>query len=60
MIQSKPENIKQIRARLRKMSDLELRQYGQAAESLADHFGTPNPACQLDEARAEWRRRHPK
>jgi hypothetical protein len=65
MIQFEPENIKQIRERLRKMSDLELRQYGRAAKDLANpkkNFGPPNPAfqLQLDEARAEWRRRHPK
>jgi len=36
MIQSEPENIEQIRERLRKMSDLELRKYGRAARDLAD------------------------
>ena len=36
MIQTEPENIEQIRARIRKMSDLELREYGSAARSLAD------------------------
>jgi hypothetical protein len=65
MIQSQPETTEQIRERLRKMSDLELRRYGQAARDLSDpkkNFGPPNPAfkIQLDEARAEWRRRHPK
>jgi len=64
MIQSQPETIEQIRARLGKMSDLELRKYGCAARDLSDpkkNFGPPNPAfkIQLDEARAEWRRRHP-
>jgi hypothetical protein len=64
MIQTDPESIEQIRARLRKMSDLELRKYGRAARDLSDpkkNFGPPNPAfqVQLDEARAEWRRRHP-
>ncbi len=63
-IQVMPENVEQIRERLRKMSDLELRQYGRAARNMADprkNFGAPNPAfqIQLDEARAEWRRRHP-
>jgi hypothetical protein len=47
------------------MSDLELRKFGQAAKLMADpskNFGTPNPAfkIQLDEARTEWRRRHPR
>ncbi len=65
MIQAGPEDIEQIRARIRKMSDLELRQYGRAAIDLANpkkNFGPPNPSfqIQLDEARAEWRRRHPK
>ena len=65
MIQSIPEDIEQIRARIRKMSDTELRKHGRAASDLSDpkkNFGPPNPAfkIQLDEARAEWRRRHPK
>lgn len=36
MIQTEPENIEKIRARLRKMTDLELRQYGRAARDLSD------------------------
>jgi hypothetical protein len=64
MIQSKPESIEQIRERIRKMSDAELRKYGRAAQDSSDpkkNFGPRNPAfqVQLDEARAEWRRRHP-
>jgi hypothetical protein len=64
-IQSTPESVEQIRERLRKMSDLELRKFGQAARVMADptrNFGKPNPAfaVQLQEARAKWRRRHPK
>ncbi len=63
-IQANPESVEQIRERLRKMSDLELRQYGRSARVMSDpmkHFGEPNPAfaIQLQEARAEWRRRHP-
>ncbi len=63
-IQAMSENVEQIRARIRKMSDLELRQYGRAARNMADprkNFGSPNPSFQihLDEARVEWRRRHP-
>ena len=62
MIQTEPEDVERIRERLRKMSDLELRQYGRAARDLSNpkkNFGPPNPAfpIQLDEARAEWRRR---
>jgi hypothetical protein len=46
------------------MSDSELRKSGRSASVMADpkkNFGTPNPAfkIQLDEARAERRRRHP-
>ena len=64
-IQATPETVEQIRERLRKMSDLELRQYGRSAKRVMSdptkHFGEPNPAfaIQLQEARAEWRRRHP-
>jgi len=41
-----------------------LRKFGRAAAHMADpkkNHGKPNPAfkIQLDEARAEWRRRHP-
>ena len=55
MIQTEPEDIKRIRERLRKMSDLELRQYGRAARDLSNpkkNFGPPNPSfqIQLDEA----------
>ena len=65
MIQSTPEDIEQIRERIRKMSDAELRKYGRAARDLSDskkNYGKPNPSfkIQLDEARAEWRRRHPR
>jgi len=61
----RPEDLEQIRERLRTMSDLELRKFGRAASNMADpreNFESPNPAfqVQLDEARVEWRRRHPK
>lgn len=63
-IQTDAEDLDRIRERLRQMSDLELRKYGRAARDMADpkkNFGPPNPSfqIQLDEARAEWRRRHP-
>ena len=63
-IQTNSEDTEQIRERLRKMSDLELRKYGRASRDMADpknNFGPPNPSfqIQLNEARAEWRRRHP-
>jgi hypothetical protein len=65
MIQSFPEDIEQLRERLRKMSDRELQKFGRAASVMANpkkNVGTPNPAfaVQLDEARAEWKRRHHK
>jgi hypothetical protein len=64
MIQSDPEDLEAIRARIQKMSDAELREYGRAAAHMADprkNHGKPNPAfkIQLEEARAEWSRRHP-
>jgi hypothetical protein len=54
----------EIRAKLEKMTDAELIEHGK----LIKEFAKPNPgrgvneewALQLDEARAEWRRRHPK
>ena len=61
---SRPESIEQIRESIRKMSDAELRKFGRAAQDSSDpkkDFGPRNPAfhVQLEEARAEWRRRHP-
>jgi hypothetical protein len=41
MIQSIPEDIEQIRERIRKMSDAELRKYGRAARDLS--------ACRVSE-----------
>jgi hypothetical protein len=35
MIQTEPEDIEQIRDRIRKMSDAELRKYGRAARDLS-------------------------
>ena len=59
-IQSSDE-LEQLRLRLRKMSDAQLVSFGKAARSLCR-----DPKCpdvfrrQLQDARAEWRRRHPK
>jgi hypothetical protein len=50
MIQSKPESIEQIRERIRKMSDAELRKYGRAAQDSSDpkkNLGPRNPAFQV-------------
>ena len=60
---SKPESIEQIRERIRKMSDAELRKFGRDAQDSSDpkkNVGPPNPAfqVQLDEARAECSGRH--
>jgi hypothetical protein len=54
------------RARLRKMSDEELIRHGKAGRYLCSpmaNFGKPPRKVymiQLEEAKAEWRRRHPK
>jgi hypothetical protein len=54
-----------LRTRLRKMSDEELRKFGKAARYMvsprANMGKPPLPAfmLQLEEARAEWCRRHP-
>ena len=66
MIQTGPENIERIREELRKMSDAELLRHGQGLRHMCSakvNFGKPPLeawATQLNEARAEWRRRHPK
>jgi hypothetical protein len=57
-------DIKALRTRLRKMSDEELRKFGKAARDMASPTANmgkpplPDFALQLEEARAEWRRRH--
>ena len=54
-----------LRTRLRKMSDEQLRNFGKAARYMTSptaNMGKPPLATfmlQLEEARAEWRRRHP-
>ena len=55
------DELEQLRTRLRKMSDAQLVSFGKAARSLCR-----DPKCpevfkrQLEEAKTEWRRRHPK
>jgi hypothetical protein len=57
-------DIEKLRERLRKMTDEELREFGKAARYMvsptANMGKPPLPAfvLQLEEARAEWRRRH--
>jgi hypothetical protein len=59
-IQSSDE-LEQLRARLRKMTDAQLVSFGQAARSLCRNRDCPDTfKRQLEEVRAEWRRRHPK
>jgi hypothetical protein len=64
MIGLAPESPEALRERLQEMSDLELRRFGQRVRKLADpkfNFGsTEQHAVELEAARAEWRRRHPK
>jgi hypothetical protein len=63
MIGFKPESRDELRERLKEMSELELRRFGQQARKLCDpkmNFGSTEPyVVQLEEARTEWRRRHP-
>ena len=53
-----------FRKRLAKMTDSELIRYGQAAKEMCKAgFGQAPPetfVIQLEECRAEWRKRHPK
>jgi len=55
-------DIEEHRARLRKMTDEQLLRHGKAAGDLVENDPNPLPVhvTQLNEARAEWRRRHPK
>jgi hypothetical protein len=64
-IQMADFDVEGLRARLRKMSDEELRKFGKAARYMisptANMGKAPLPTfvLQLEEARAEWRRKHP-
>jgi hypothetical protein len=64
LIKLKPESPEELPKRLREMSNLELRHFGERARKLSDpkmNFGAIDPhVMELEEARAEWRRRHPK
>jgi hypothetical protein len=61
-----PLRLEDVRCRFRKMNDANLLRFGRAAASLCrpgDQFGHPPRQVfvdQLNEARAEWRRRYPK
>jgi hypothetical protein len=58
-------DVEELRRRLRKMSDEELRKFGKAARYMVSPTANmgkpplPTFVLQLEEARAEWRRRHP-
>ena len=62
-IQTTPFNVDELRERLQKMSDVELRKFGQATQHMVSPKETPGQppqevfAIQLDEARKEWKRR---
>jgi hypothetical protein len=57
VINIKPESPEELRKRLREMSDLELRRFGERARKLSDpkmNFGSTEPhAVELEEAMAE-------
>ena len=55
--------LQKLREQLRKMSDDELIKFGKDVRRLSEPrvSATPDPwKAQLEEARAEWRRRHPR
>jgi len=58
-------DVEGLRTRLRKMSDKELQEFGEAARYMVSpkaNMGKPplpTFVLQLEEARAEWRKRHP-
>ena len=64
MIQLDPGNREEIRLCIQNMDDQQLLRYGQSAKYMSSPDSTGAPSLsflvQLEEARAEWRRRHPK
>lgn len=59
--ESEDVQLQKLRERFRKMPDQELIAFGKAARSLCRHRDCPDTfKRQLAEARAEWRRRHPR
>jgi hypothetical protein len=59
-------DVEDLRTRLRKMSDDQLKRFGVAARNMNSPFANmgkpplPTFVLQLEEASAEWRRRHPR
>jgi hypothetical protein len=61
--ESSETQLQKLRERLRQMSDDELIKFGTMVRGLSEPrvSVTPDPwKAQLEEARAEWKRRHPK
>jgi hypothetical protein len=61
--ESSEVQLQKLRERLRLMSDEDLIRFGKQVHALSEPrvSVTPDPwKAQLEEARAEWRRRHPK
>ena len=55
------DELEELRKRLSRMSDEQLVRFGKAARSLCRNRDCPDTfKRQLEEARGEWRRRHPK
>ena len=58
-------DLEELRTRLRKMSDEDLQNFGKAARYMVSPTANmgkpplPTFVLQLEEARAEWKRRHP-
>ena len=59
--ESEEVQLRKLREQLRAMSDQELIRFGKALRRLAGQrvSGVPDRINRLEEARAEWRRRHP-
>lgn len=63
MVGTTQYTLDEFRARLQKMTDAELIRYGKSARFMSKpENGKADPVyvAQLEECRAEWRRRHPK
>ena len=60
--ESEEVQLKKLREQLRAMSDAELIRFGKALRRLESErvSGVPDRIDRLEEARAEWRRRHPR
>jgi hypothetical protein len=50
-------DLERIRARIKKMTDEQLTAYGRSAASMVERSDRETWRVQLEEARAEWRRR---